>query len=56
VTAHGREVFRAHLTLTDQSGGTKSALTNPFCYYHLGDFAAGETYVTTVQLISIKKQ
>jgi hypothetical protein len=30
-------------------------LTNPFCYYQFGDITAGETYVTTVQLISIKK-
>jgi endonuclease G len=49
MTTDGRAVSRARVTLTDQNGETKSALTNPFGYYRFETVAAGETYVITVQ-------
>ena len=45
VTADGRGVFKARVTLTDQSGEEKTAMTNPFGYYRFNDITVGETYI-----------
>jgi len=44
----GRGVSKARLTITDQNGEVRSALTNPFGYYRFDDIAAGEIYVISV--------
>ena len=49
VTADGRGVFKARLTLTDRNGEEKTALTNSFGYYRFNEVAVGETYVIAVQ-------
>lgn len=40
-----RGVARARVTITDSSGVTRSAVTNPFGYYRLTSVNAGETYI-----------
>ncbi|MBA2737137.1 MAG: carboxypeptidase regulatory-like domain-containing protein, partial [Pyrinomonadaceae bacterium] len=45
VTADGRGVFKARVTLTDRNGEEKTALTNPFGYYRFNEVAVGETYI-----------
>lgn len=45
----GRPVTRATVTLTDQSGTTRTALTNAFGYFRFDDLEVGENYVFTVQ-------
>ena len=48
VTANGRGVRGARVTLTDAQGTTRIALTNPFGYYRFSDVSAGETHVFSV--------
>lgn len=45
VNFYGRGVSRARVTLTDGSGATRSATTNPFGYYRFDEVAAGQTYI-----------
>ncbi len=48
-TAEKQGIPRATLLLTDQSGETRSAVTNSFGYFNFADVSAGGTYVLTVQ-------
>ena len=48
LTAEGRPVRGARLTLTDASGETRLAVTSSFGYYTFENIAAGETYVVGV--------
>lgn len=45
LTADGRGVPGALVTLTDSNGATRAARANPFGYYRFTDAAAGATYV-----------
>jgi len=45
----GRPVTRAKVTLTDQNGTARTALTNAFGYFRFDDLEVGENYVFTVQ-------
>ncbi|MDQ4123124.1 MAG: carboxypeptidase regulatory-like domain-containing protein [Acidobacteriota bacterium] len=46
--ANNRPVFRALVYLTDQSGETKTAVTNAFGYYRFQDVNVGQTYTVNV--------
>ena len=48
ITANGRGINRAVITLTETNGATRSVITNPFGYYYLSDNAPGETYTLRV--------
>ncbi|HEY0428513.1 MAG TPA: alpha-amylase family glycosyl hydrolase [Pyrinomonadaceae bacterium] len=49
VTATGDGIGKVQIWLTDSSGVTRGALTNPFGYYYFEDLAAGATYVVSVR-------
>ena len=49
LTASGRGVARARVTLTDDDGNVRYAVTNPFGRYRFTDVAAGESYVIDVK-------
>jgi hypothetical protein len=48
LTAEGRPVRGARVTLTDANGETRLAVTSSFGYYTFENIAAGETYVAGV--------
>jgi len=48
LSANGRAVSRARVTLTGASGETRTALTNSLGYYRFEDVGAGETYIFAV--------
>jgi hypothetical protein len=48
-TAEGRGVRQAQITLTDQNGETRTALTNAFGYYRFEDVRAGATCIVTAR-------
>ncbi len=43
-----RGVNRARVYMTDKNGITRTALTNPFGYFHFDRVEAGETYIFNV--------
>lgn len=45
----GRGLARAFVTMTNATGEARSAMTNPFGYYHFKDLMAGETYIFDVR-------
>jgi hypothetical protein len=47
LTAEGRPIYRATVTLTDMDGNAKSAITNSFGYFSFSDVAVGQTYLVT---------
>jgi subtilisin-like proprotein convertase family protein len=46
--AGGLPVSRAYVTLTDQQGAMRTAITNPFGYYRFDDVQVGQNYVFNV--------
>lgn len=48
LTADGRGIFRTIITLTDQNGTTRRAISNAFGYYRFDEIESGLTYVLTV--------
>jgi len=46
--ATGRGIALARLTLTDSSGDTRTALSNPFGYYSFEDVEVGQHYVLSI--------
>lgn len=46
---NGRAISRAAVVLTDPTGITRSALTNPFGYFIFTDVPVGQTYVGSVR-------
>ncbi len=48
LTADGRAVSRARVSLTDSSGATRTVRTNSFGYYRFDEVGAGETYIFNV--------
>ena len=46
--ANGRGVANAFVTMTDQSGATRTTTTNPFGYFRFNNVQSGATYVFTV--------
>ena len=54
LTAYGRGVPRARVTLTDASGETRYAMTNFFGYYRFEQVTPGETYIFNVESKSNK--
>jgi hypothetical protein len=49
LSADGRAVRKATLSLTDQSGVSRTTLSNAFGYYRFENVTAGETYVISVR-------
>lgn len=49
VTADGRGIAKARVSITDQTGETRTALTNPFGYFRFDDIEAGQTYFISAQ-------
>lgn len=49
VTANGRGIRNARLTLTDQNGTARTALTGSFGYYRFDDVPAGQTVVIGIR-------
>jgi hypothetical protein len=47
-TIDGRGINGARVIMTDENGNTRTALTNPFGYYNLGDVQAGRSYTFNV--------
>ncbi len=47
-SASGRGVSRARVTLTDNSGVARTAMTNSFGYYRFDNVQVGETYIGSV--------
>jgi len=48
LTADGRGIFRARVSITDTAGETRTALTNPFGFYRFDEIPVGATYVLSV--------
>lgn len=48
VTFDNRGISKAHVTLMDQSGNTRAALTNAFGYYRFDEVVAGQSYIVSV--------
>jgi hypothetical protein len=53
MTADGRFVRKASISLTDQSGVTRTALSNAFGSYRFENVTSGETYVISVRSKSL---
>nr|MBA2736450.1 carboxypeptidase regulatory-like domain-containing protein [Pyrinomonadaceae bacterium] len=49
LTAGGRSVSKAQVTLTDSQGQVREARSNSFGYFKFTDVQAGETYIITVR-------
>lgn len=49
VTAQGRGIRNAIITMTDLHGNTRTVQTSSLGYYHFSNVAAGETYVIAVR-------
>ncbi len=49
LTSEGRGITNAIVTITDQNGNQRSAITGRFGTYRFGDLTSGETYVLTVR-------
>ena len=47
-TTTGRAVSKARITLTDDEGNTRFAMSNPFGYYRFVDVAVGQTYILNI--------
>ena len=48
LTADGRGISRARVTLTDAWGNTRTAITSPFGYYKFDEVPVGETCIVSV--------
>lgn len=48
-TFEGRGIYRATVTITDNAGNVRMAMTNPFGFYQFLEVPSGETYVFTVR-------
>ncbi|HEX8367991.1 MAG TPA: right-handed parallel beta-helix repeat-containing protein [Pyrinomonadaceae bacterium] len=49
LTADGRGIYKARISLTDATGETRTALTNPLGSFRFGNVPAGQTYIITTQ-------
>lgn len=49
LTSNGYGVSKARVSITNQNGETRSAITNSFGYYRLDEIPAGATYVISVR-------
>lgn len=48
ITAGGRGIGNVRVTLADQTGQVRTALTSPFGYYQFTDISTGESYTVSV--------
>lgn len=49
MTINGQGISKATVSLADQAGNTRTALTNAFGYYRIDDIEVGRTYVLGVE-------
>ncbi|MBP6003015.1 MAG: VCBS repeat-containing protein [Pyrinomonadaceae bacterium] len=49
LTSEGQPIRNARLTLTDQSGAVRTAVSNSFGFFRFDEVAVGETYVLNVR-------
>lgn len=49
MTSSGMGISKAVVAITDESGNTRTVLTNPFGYYQFTDVSVGETYLLSVK-------
>ena len=49
LTAQGRGISNARISVTDERGKTRTVLSNPFGYYRFEELSAGQTYILQVQ-------
>jgi hypothetical protein len=49
LTALGRGVFGARVTIESQNGESRTAITNPFGYYRFDNVTSGQSYVFSVK-------
>lgn len=48
ITADGRGIGNVRVTLADQTGQARTAITSPFGYYQFTDISTGESYTVSV--------
>ncbi len=49
LTANGRGISRAVISMTNANGEQKIVRTNPFGYYRFNELSAGDTYIFTIK-------
>jgi hypothetical protein len=49
LTANGRGIARAMISITGSGGETRTTLTNPFGNYRFAGLNSGETYTLTIR-------
>lgn len=49
LTADGRGIYKAYISLSDATGGTRTALTNSLGYFRFSNVQAGQIYIITTQ-------
>jgi len=49
VTAQGRGISNARISVTDESGNTRTVLSNPFGCYRFDELPVGQTYIFQAQ-------
>lgn len=49
LNAEGRGLAQATVSLTDSAGVVRTAITNPFGYFQIGDVEAGQSYLVEVR-------
>lgn len=49
LTTNGSGISRAQVSITNQNGETRWAVTNSFGFYRFDEIAAGKTYVINVR-------
>ncbi len=49
VTANQRGISKARVSITDQNGETRTALTNPFGNFRFADVGVGQTYIINIR-------
>lgn len=49
VSASGRPIFGAQVTMTDSAGNSRTSISNFFGHYRIGELRAGETYIVEIR-------
>lgn len=49
ISALGSGIYKAHITIINQNGESRTMLTNQFGYYRFDEVEVGETYIFTVR-------
>ena len=49
LTSNGKGIFGARVSMTDENGNVRNAMTNFFGYYRFTETPAGQTYILSVR-------